>query len=480
MQPAPIQVLPFNIATRIIYYLLHEARYVQCQDTPAPSSVVVQRQRTRARPLFQLSHIWRQLLMRELCKSYIIGITNGGRSATTGYAQRPSKMKELDSGTVDYVLVSLVFRAAGVVNGNSWSVSRSSKVVDNVKQFCQFIRQMTPRLQKFSVICGRQQIGEYRMGTDILYTGIMDSLAQDVDSVTFNYENISHRLTRISLQMGFALTYIDYQWHAQTYGNLVDIVTRNALHLESLAVKDIPDFAMVLRLFLDQQKEPLFYPHLKKIYLKINDTKHTDQNLLDNQGSLSFAFPVLQHLRIDGVFPFTKDVFFRGNHQNLHTLSLYMDAELKDKFLFITELATFQSLFTLRKLSLHTPDMQSQLVTEGPTMQGLVYQLLQYMPPMLQTLELYGGLDYTALAEKICDNSDHLASIQTLVLDGPRCTSPSMRDIIRIIKHLPSLGDLHSGISQTGFSSYMMDQSLLPSFCIKTYSPMPRNFRCWT
>ncbi|KAJ2880185.1 hypothetical protein FB639_002893 [Coemansia asiatica] len=157
-----------------------------------------------------------------------------------------------------------------------------------------------------------------------------------------------------------------------------------------------------------------------------------------------------------------------------------MDAELKDKFLFITELATFQSLFTLRKLSLHTPDMQSQLVTEGPTMQGLVYQLLQYMPPMLQTLELYGGLDYTALAEKICDNSDHLASIQTLVLDGPRCTSPSMRDIIRIIKHLPSLGDLHSGISQTGFSSYMMDQSLLPSFCIKTYSPMPRNFRCWT
>ncbi|KAJ1816472.1 hypothetical protein LPJ56_004288 [Coemansia sp. RSA 2599] len=422
-------------------------------------------------------------------------------------------MRELDSGSIDYVrelaitmenesglmegvvggelftsqrfsdlrfcsatAVSLVFRSAGVVNGNSWSAARSGKVMDNVRQFCLFVRQMAPKMRCASVICERQQICEYKMGTDILYTGIMDSLAQVVDSVTFSYENTSHRLARISLEAGFALTHLEYLWNAQTWENVLDIICDCTAHLDSLAIKGIPDCAMVASVFLDEENRPLRYPRLKKLHISTTGSKLADQSPLDHENPRFAAFPALQHLSISGAYPVADDAFFRGNHSSLHTLSLSMDPALTER-LFTNTLVPLHSLHKLRTLCLHAPSAQSQV--ETTKMQGLVGQLLLCMPfRLLQTLELRGGFDYAALADKIC-GSEGLASIQTLVLDGPRCASPSMRDIIRIIKHLPCLADLHSGISQSGFNNYM-DESLLPYFCIKTYSPMPRHFRCWT
>ncbi|KAJ2233695.1 hypothetical protein IWW45_003983 [Coemansia sp. RSA 485] len=426
-------------------------------------------------------------------------------------------MKELDSGSLDYVRelaiimenesglmegvvnselfgkqkygelrfcsvtkVSVVFRAAGVVNGNSWSTSRCAKVMDNVLGFCRFVQQMVPRMQRITVVCERQQVGEYKTGTDILYTGIMDCMAPIVDSSTFFYDNTSHTLSRVSLQAGLVLTEMDYRWHPQTHNNFFALLYENKEHLGTLTIKDIPDSTIVPRLFADQRNRPMAYPQLKKLCIYNTDHKPAGKDNWDQEETWRCAepvFPMLQYLQINGVYPVTNDVCFRGNCHVIQTLSLFMDPELTGRFL-TERLIPFQWLSNLRHLCLHTPTTQSQMETAKT--HNLIYQLLLILPRELHTLELRGNFDYPAVSNRICNTQqDPLANIQTVVMRGPGCTSPTMRDIIRIIKHLPSLTTLHSGISQIGFSNYM-DESMLPNYCIKTYTPMPRYFKCWT
>ncbi|KAJ2104031.1 hypothetical protein GGI09_000336 [Coemansia sp. S100] len=166
-------------------------------------------------------------------------------------------------------------------------------------------------------------------------------------------------------------------------------------------------------------------------------------------------FPNLQRLVLGSGHPFGDDVLFRGNGATLKYLSLSLTSE------FVT-LLTRHNVFTS---------------TSHPKLLYVAIHLpFAFYPDELveatACLKFGYGIVPGAPVRSIVSNSN----IQYLCM--PK-TSPSIWDVVTLVKSLPLLSDLHTGSSGIVVLPQGITEEKLPEYLREKYAPMGERFRCW-
>ncbi|KAJ2461608.1 hypothetical protein GGF42_000080 [Coemansia sp. RSA 2424] len=338
----------------------------------------------------------------------------------------------------------------------------------NAAAFVQRIKQMVPDIRKVDV------------GPDLsVQQLVVQRNAHTMDLIQQLYGIVKAK-TAITHGCGVLVEYLDLKpirnlvhvaYHINdTSSRIMPLIRRSAQTLQSL---DLSGTVRVdyTELFMDPDSGDRWmeYPCLHTLRL------FSDYENAILRGSISNGaapFPQLRWLAMRWAYPFGDDVLFRGNAATLEYLKIVLDSELvamlKQRKVFTP---TSHPNLKCVNINLCSSDASGVFAAAAEYLQFALSIAPRTSVLAIPSLSSVGGTLTTEL--EMLGNHD---SIQVLSLY--RTTLPFW-DIVNIIRSLPLISDLKTGVPTMGELPQGVTLALLPGYARSTYALMGRRFRCW-
>ncbi|KAJ2336541.1 hypothetical protein GGI00_000773, partial [Coemansia sp. RSA 2681] len=338
----------------------------------------------------------------------------------------------------------------------------------NIAAFVQRVKQMSPNIREVDVwSCPDAE--ELVRQHDIHAVDLIQQLYDIVKAKTTITRGCGVLVEYLELGPIRNLVNVAYRI-IDTSSRIMPLIRRNAQTLQSLDLCEIVcvDYTELIR-DPDISGRWVEYPCLHTLRL------YSDYETTLSRGSISngaVSFPQLRQLDIRRAYPFGDDVLFRGNATTLEYLKIVpgpeMVAMLKRHTIFTP---TSHPNLKYVNIKLYSSDAPGAFATASeylkfalsiaPRASVLVLPSLPSFHSTLTTeLEMLGSHD----------------SLQVLALYS---ATLSFWDIVNLIKSLPLLSDLETGVPTMDELPQGVTLAQLPEYTRSTYAPMGRRFRCW-
>ncbi|KAJ2440815.1 hypothetical protein GGF42_007502 [Coemansia sp. RSA 2424] len=338
----------------------------------------------------------------------------------------------------------------------------------NIAAFVQRVRQMVPNIRKVDVgpDPSVQQLVVQRNAH------IMDLIQQLYDivkaksAITYNSESLVEYL---DLEPIRNLVHVAYRIN-DTSSRIMPLIRHSAQTLQSLDLSGTVhvDYTELIR-DPDSGGRWLEYPCLHTLRL------FSDYENAILRGSISngaVPFPQLRRLAMRWAYPFGDDVLFRGNTATLEYLKIVLDSELvamlKQRNIFTP---TSHPKLKCVNINLCSSDASGIFAAAAEYLQFALSIAPRTSVLAIPSLSSFGGTLTTELEMLGNHNSLQVLSLYRATL--------SFWDIVNLIKSLPLLSDLKTGVPTMGELPQGVTLAQLPEYARSTYAPMGKRFRCW-
>ncbi|KAJ2584174.1 hypothetical protein GGH95_000555 [Coemansia sp. RSA 1836] len=339
----------------------------------------------------------------------------------------------------------------------------------NIAAFVQRVKQMAPNIREVDM----RYCPDIRKLVKRHDTHMVDLVQQLYDivkaktTITYNSESLVEYIDLDLIRSN--LVRVDYCINVAS-SRIMPLVRRSAQTLQSLKVTVVAPIDYIELIWdPDSGGRWMEYPRLHTLRLY---PKYETVISRSSISSGAVLFPNLSHLGIHGFYPFCDDVLFRGNAATLESLKFWLN------------LAT---VALLKRLKAFTP-------TSHPKLQWVNVNL----PPYVATRTFASVAGYLQFALSIAPGAavrtvDDLAGVkegipQALGMFGNHAKIQllslnevllSIWDVISLIKSLPLLSHLESGMLTLGTHPQGVSMAMLPGYLRSTYAPIGKRFRCW-
>ncbi|KAJ1814829.1 hypothetical protein LPJ60_005919, partial [Coemansia sp. RSA 2675] len=248
---------------------------------------------------------------------------------------------------------------------------------------------------------------------------------------------------------------------------VLSLVRRNARTLQrlDLDIYHATDISGLLQ-DLDSGKH-VEYPHLHT--LKLGSTPKY-QSLHAMTITRAILFPCLRQLQVKPYYPFGDDVLFRGNAATLESMKLALHQETVD---------------ILRKYNVFRPTSHPRLqcVSLFPTQRRVAKDFAQAGSYLEFVLSIAPGAAVRQITDVSVYEQDIAPALHTFgnyaciqVLLFPH-TSLTIWDVIALVRSLPLLSELRTGLPKLGESIPGVSTTDLPEYVCSNYAPLGSRFR---
>ncbi|KAJ2022143.1 hypothetical protein IWW57_001676 [Coemansia sp. S610] len=339
-----------------------------------------------------------------------------------------------------------------------------AKAEANTRAFVKRIKQMAPSVSEIRIKL--PDCDDFSSAVSQPLSDLVSQLFEFASCIDYNFESYDADPLHLRLDTTDSLTHIRYKSEASR-GNVdefIQLAKRNALTLQSLLLEDESGFD-VLSLVRNDDGRCVTYPCLLSLYLYAFNFGREMLGRPIFRGTA--PFPILRRLRILLDSPFDDDTFFRGNAATLEQLSFYLD---------------MRSVSMLRKYQVFVPDSHPKLQAVQLSL-TVDFGLESFASPAeaMEFIHTIGSgaavLEYNVEREvDIFSSLDNHACIQVLIL---RTLPLELATVLNLIKSLPLLSDLHTGMPSLGPMPDGVTMDALPEYVVSQYAPMGERFRCW-
>ncbi|KAJ1814785.1 hypothetical protein LPJ60_005932, partial [Coemansia sp. RSA 2675] len=339
-----------------------------------------------------------------------------------------------------------------------------ARVEANTRAFVQRIKQMAPLVNEIKMKLPDRD--DFPSEPNQPFDDLVSQLYGLVTRIGYDFESYDADPLHLRLDTTDSLTHIRYKSEASR-GNVdefIQLAKKNALTLQSLLLEDESGLD-VLSLVRNDDDRRVTYPCLLSLSLC---AYNFDREMLGRPTFRGTApFPILRRLRIILDSPFDDDTFFRGNAATLEKLSLYLDSK---------------SVSMLCRYQVFVPDSHPKLqavhlsipVDFGLESFASAGEALEFIHNIGSRVAV---LEYNVHREvDIIPSLNNYACIQVLSLESLHL---EFATVLSLIKSLPLLSDLHTGMPGLGQISDGVTMDALPEYVVSQYAPMGERFRCW-
>ncbi|KAJ2508791.1 hypothetical protein IWW47_000425 [Coemansia sp. RSA 2052] len=338
----------------------------------------------------------------------------------------------------------------------------------NIAAFVQRVRQMMPDIRKVDVgpDPSVQQLVVQRNAH------IMDLIQQLYDVVEVK--------TVITHGCGVLVEYLDLEpirnlvhvaYHIEAISSrIMPLIRRSAQTLQSLDLSGtvLVDYIELIR-DPDSGGRCMEYPCLHTLRLFSDYENAILRSSISNGAA---PFPQLRRLAMRWAYPFGDDVLFRGNAATLEYLKIVLDSELvamlKQRNIFTP---TSHPKLKCVNIKLCSSDASGVFPAAPEYLQFALSIAPRASALAIPFLSSFGST-LTAELEMLGNHN----SIQVLSLYR---TTLSFWGIVNLIKSLPLLSDLKTGVPTMDELPQGVALAQLPEYARSTHAPMGRRFRCW-
>ncbi|KAJ2791886.1 hypothetical protein GGI18_000816 [Coemansia linderi] len=333
----------------------------------------------------------------------------------------------------------------------------------NVRAFVQRVKQMVPMASEIKVVLSDPDGNPSANDESLDY--LVFELYQLVRRISYCHTSYHDDPLCVPSNVSCNLTHITYESNARE--NTVDVFIAlamwNALTLQSLSIKSTGGMD-VLSLVWDAEDGHVTYPHLVSLVVGDNSCDK-EWNRPTSRGAA--PFPALRQLVTSCDRFFDDDTLFRGNAATLEKLSFYLDSE---------------SVSMLRKYKVFAPGRHPKLQAVELCLSE-DFELESFASPA-EAMEFVHNIGSRAAIRRydvevevdILLSFDGHACIQVLNLQTIQL---ELATVLALVKSLPLLSDLHTGMPALGPMPDGVTMDALPEYVISQHAPMGKRFRCW-
>ncbi|KAJ2261400.1 hypothetical protein GGI01_002310 [Coemansia sp. RSA 376] len=337
---------------------------------------------------------------------------------------------------------------------------------DNIATFVQRLRQMAPGAHEFNLAALTHS--NWPENTVGYFGSMVNQILQH--SSRFKNSFVGYRPpVALDFDGTCHLTHIDY---ALDMGReqCFQLARQCAPMLQSLRlwsnVHKYEEYLDLSRLIRGDDGNCVVYSHLQKLILD-NDLTMLQRPVLGT----FVAFPALRHLSIRNEYPFGDDTLFRGNAETLEYLRMHIH---------------MSTSMILRELKVFTPFSHPKLryvVTPGHSgfSANPVAANAEFLRFVLGigtnvSVRVIDGVSHNQNIPSLLQKLGEQQSLQILTLNGLRF---SLLDIISLIKSLPLLSDLRTGLPKLDSHLAGVPKAQLIETLCNSHAPMGRRLRLW-
>ncbi|KAJ2641438.1 hypothetical protein GGF44_002122, partial [Coemansia sp. RSA 1694] len=338
----------------------------------------------------------------------------------------------------------------------------------NIAAFIQRVKQMAPDIRKVEV-WSHPDAKELVRQHDIHAVDLMQQL-YDIVKVKTAITHACHLLVEyLDLEPIRNLAHVDHHI-IDTSSRIMPLIRRSAQTLQSLELSGFVsmDYTELIR-DPDSGGRWIEYPRLRTLGI------YSEYETALSRGSISNGaapFPQLRRLAMRRAYPFGDDVLFRGNAATLEFLDIVPDPEmvamLRQRNVFTP---TSHPKLQCVKVNLRSSDVGHVFATASEYLQFSLSIAPRASVLTIPSLPIFGGRLTTEM--EVLGSHD---SIQVLSLY--RATL-SFWGIVNLIKSLPLLSDLKTGVPTMDELPQGVTLARLPEYARSTYAPMGKRFQFW-
>ncbi|KAJ2336822.1 hypothetical protein GGI00_000614 [Coemansia sp. RSA 2681] len=338
----------------------------------------------------------------------------------------------------------------------------------NIAAFIQRVKQMAPDIRKVDVLSYSAEALVKRR--DIHTVDLVQQLYGIVETTTAITGNCRLLVEYLNLEPIRNLVHVAYRIYT-TSSRIMTLIRRSAQTLQSLELSEIVcvDYTELIR-DPDRGGRWMEYPCLHTLWLFSDYDNALSRTSISNG---AVPFPQLQWVAMRQAYPFGDDVLFRGNASTLEFLDIVLDPEM------VAMLKRYKVFTPTSHPKLQCVDIKLRS-SDARHVFAAAAEYLQFALSIAPRASVLTIPYLSSFGDTLTTELEVLGSYDSIQFLSLYRATLSFWDIVNLIKLLPLLSDLKTGVpTMDKLPPQGVTLAQLPEYARSTYAPMGKRFRCW-